>query len=43
MSSPLILSFNLTDPTRMDRVWPIISNRAVLGVNQKWAGSPGRR
>ena len=27
----------------MDRVWPIISNRAVLTVNQRWAGSPGRR
>lgn len=43
MSSPLILSFNLTDSARMDRVWPIISNRAVIQVNQRWAGSPGRR
>jgi len=43
MSSPLILSFNLTDPVRMDRAWPIISNRRVLAVNQRWAGSAGRR
>ena len=43
VSSPLILSFNLSDPRRMDRAWPIISNRALLGVNQRWAGSPGRR
>jgi hypothetical protein len=27
----------------MDRAWPIISNRAVLRVNQRWAGDPGRR
>ena len=43
MSSPLILSFNLTDPARMGRAWPIISNKRVLAVNQKWAGDPGRR
>lgn len=43
MSSPLILSFNLSDPEKMDRVWPIITNRAVIAVNQRWAGSPGRR
>ena len=42
-SSPLILSFNLSDPARMDRAWPIISNRAVLAVNQRWVGDPGRR
>ena len=42
-SSPLILSFNLSDAARMERAWPIISNRAVLAVNQHWAGAPGRR
>ena len=41
ISSPLILSFNLSDDKRMDRAWPIITNKAVLAVNQKWAGSPG--
>lgn len=43
MSSPLILSFNLTDKARMDRAWPIISNKRVVAVNQRWVGSPGRR
>lgn len=43
MSSPLILSFNLSDPARMERAWPIISNTRILAVNQRWAGSPGRR
>jgi len=43
MSSPLILSFNMNDTARMDRVWPIITNTAVIGVNQRWVGSPGRR
>jgi hypothetical protein len=42
-SSPLILSFNLSDGARMDRTWPFISNRALLDVNQRWVGSPGRR
>ena len=27
MSSPLILSFNMNDTDRMDRVWPIITNK----------------
>lgn len=43
VSSPLILSFNLSDARRMDRAWPIITNTRVLAVNQAWAGSPGRR
>ena len=38
ISSPLILSFNLTDPVRMDRVWPIITNHRLLAINQRWAG-----
>ena len=41
MSSPLILSFDLRVDRVMDTVWPIISNRDVLHVNQAWAGSPG--
>ena len=43
VSSPLILSFDLTDSARMDRAWPIISNRRVLAVNQHFVGDPGRR
>lgn len=43
MSSPLILSFNMNDTARMDRAWPVITNKAVIAVNQRWAGNPGRR
>ena len=43
MSSPLILSFNLSDPVRVARAWPFITNRALLAINQRWAGSPGKR
>lgn len=43
MSSPLILSFRLTDEQKMDEAWPIITNTRVLAVNQRWAGHPGRR
>ena len=41
MSSPLILSFDLRNPTLMDTMWPIITNRDVIAVNQAWIGSPG--
>eukprot|EP01052_Picozoa_sp_SAG31_P016965 SAG31_NODE_1143_length_9694_cov_5.541011_2_plen_183_part_00 len=43
MSSPLILSFDLREDKVMDEMWPIISNRDVIAVNQRWAGSPGNR
>lgn len=43
MSSPLILSFDLRVTTVLDAMWPIISNRDVLAVNQRWAGHPGTR
>ena len=42
LSSPLTLSFDLTDTATLDRVWPIISNVHLLRVNAAWAGSPGR-
>ena len=38
VSSPLILSFNLSDAVRMDRAWPIITNHRLLAINQMWAG-----
>eukprot|EP00039_Didymoeca_costata_P022590 m.4798 g.4798 ORF g.4798 m.4798 type:complete len:623 (+) comp3107_c0_seq1:61-1929(+) len=41
-SSPLILSFNLTNETLMDMVWPIIANEEALAINRQWAGTPGR-
>ena len=43
-SSPLILGFDMTDDTVMDRVWKIISNKEVIAVNQAFVGgSAGRR
>jgi len=42
VSSPLILGYDLTDDAKTDRVWPIISNREAIAVNQAWAGHPGR-
>ena len=41
-SSPLILSFDLTNVTVMDAVWPFITNLEAIAVNQAWAGHPGR-
>jgi alpha-galactosidase len=43
MSSPLVLGFDLTNATVLDRVWPIITNTEVLAVSQTWGGHPGRR
>merc|ERR1719444_780166 len=43
LSSPLILSFDLRSDALLDSVWPIISNRDVIAVNQRWVGHPGAR
>ena len=40
-SSPLILGFDLTDTQKYDEVYPIISNKRALEINQDWAGHPG--
>ena len=42
-SSPLILSFDLTNASVLDRVWEIVANPEVIAVNQAWQGHPGRR
>ncbi len=42
-SSPLVLGYDLTDTSVTDRVWSIISNTEAIGINQAWAGHPGRR
>ena len=42
VSSPLVLSFDLLNDTTLSRVWPIISNKEVLAINQLWAGEAGR-
>lgn len=41
-SSPLVLGFNLTDTAAFEEVYPIISNKLAIEVNQAWAGHPGR-
>ena len=38
MSSPLVLGLDLTNKSNLDAVWPIISNREMLAVNEAWAG-----
>jgi len=42
VSSPLFLSFDVTNDAIVDRVWPIISNEEAISINQEWAGHPGR-
>jgi alpha-galactosidase len=37
----LILSHDLTNSTIMDKVWPVISNKEALAVNQAWDGFSG--
>ena len=47
VSAPLVLSFDVTKRDAdggltLDRVWPIITNKEAIAVNQRWDGSPGR-
>ena len=42
VSSPLFISFDVTDDAIVDQVWYIISNREAISINQEWAGHPGR-
>lgn len=42
VSSPLILGLDITDSALVDSVWPIVSNKEAIAVNQAWAGHPGR-
>eukprot|EP01006_Ploeotia_vitrea_P048604 TRINITY_DN67255_c4_g1_i1.p1 TRINITY_DN67255_c4_g1~~TRINITY_DN67255_c4_g1_i1.p1 ORF type:complete len:378 (-),score=24.30 TRINITY_DN67255_c4_g1_i1:364-1344(-) len=41
VSSPLTLGFDMTDNTKMDEVWDIITNKEAIAVNQAWQGHPG--
>jgi len=41
VSSPLTLSHDPNNQTIMDAIWPIISNKEVLAVNQAYAGESG--
>lgn len=42
ISSPLILSFDMTNETEYDTWWPVVSNPAAIAINQAWAGSAGK-
>lgn len=42
ISSPLVLGYDVTNTSITERVWPIISNRKAVEVNQQYAGHPGR-
>eukprot|EP00041_Stephanoeca_diplocostata_P025750 m.681930 g.681930 ORF g.681930 m.681930 type:complete len:200 (-) comp22815_c0_seq8:4851-5450(-) len=41
VSAPLVLGFDMSDATVMDRVWDTITNTAALDINHAWAGDPG--
>ena len=41
VSSPLTLSHDVNDDTVTDKVWDIITNTEVLGVNQAYVGDSG--
>jgi len=41
LSSPLTLSFDLSNSTLMDKVWSVISNPEALSVSQSFYGHPG--
>lgn len=43
VSSPLVLGLDVRDNAVMDLVWPIISNKEAIAVNQAYAGSAGMR
>jgi hypothetical protein len=36
LSSPLILSFDPTNATAIDSVWPLITNTEAIAVNKLW-------
>ena len=41
-SSPLILSFDLSNDTLLNMSWGFIANPEVLRINSDWAGEAGR-
>jgi len=42
ISAPLVLGHDMNDKAATDRIWPIISNKEAIAVNQAWAGHPGK-
>jgi len=43
VSSPLILGLDVLNNTLLDQVWPVISNKEAIAVNQEWNNHPGSR
>jgi alpha-galactosidase len=41
VSSPLTISFDLSNLTEYDTWWPVVANPRAIAINQAWAGSPG--
>lgn len=41
ISAPLYLGFDLRNETTLKAMWPIISNREAIAINQRYAGHPG--
>mmetsp|Transcript_19909 Transcript_19909/g.39077 ORF Transcript_19909/g.39077 Transcript_19909/m.39077 type:complete len:454 (-) Transcript_19909:128-1489(-) len=41
VSSPLILGYKITNSSITQEIWPIISNKLAIAINQEWAGHPG--
>ena len=43
VSSPLVLGFDPANQTNLDAVWPIITNREAIAIDQDYAGFSGSR
>ena len=41
VSSPLVLGLDVTNGTLIDSVWPLISNREAIAINQDYIGDSG--
>lgn len=41
VSSPLVLGFDMNNTAKMERAWPVITNKAALAVSEAWGGHPG--
>ena len=41
-SAPLILAMDLRDSAMLDSVWPIVSNKEAILINQEFSGDAGR-
>jgi len=43
VSSPLVISHDVNNKTIQDKIWPVISNKEIIAVNQAWAGHSGSK